>query len=433
MKKQNTGGRRKNILIIAEDCNPEWHSLPALVFKYLGELSNLVDITLVTQIRNKENLEKYRPLNFDVHYFDTENIASPMYKLSNLLTGLSDKGMSSKVAFRYPSYVYFEWLVWRYFKKQVKDGVFDIVHRVSPMSPAIPSPISKWNKYVPTIIGPVLSSPAWPMEFNHIRKKDRDWLSYFRNIHKILPYYRSTYKSAAAILAGYPHTISDLPKSELSKVIDFSEGGVDPTEFPISKKIYKDTLTILFVGRLVAFKCPDILIHCFKSSSLLKQHKLVYIGDGPEREYLEELVDQHKLSHCVEFTGMITQQEVGEYMRNSEIFAFPSIREQGGGVITLAAMSGMTPVVVDYGGPAYRVPNGTGVRVPLTNERELIINFRTALEDLIKNPEKMAKYGQAARKYTIENYAWSVKAKNTVEVYNWVLGLTKDKPEFRRG
>lgn len=151
-----------------------------------------------------------------------------------------------------------------------------------------------------------------------------------------------------------------------------------------------------------------------------------------QREYMEELVVQHKLSHCVEFKGIITQQEVGEYMRNSEIFAFPSIREQGGGVITLAAMSGMTPVVVDYGGPAYRVPNGTGVRVPLTNERELIINFRTALEDLIKNPEKMAKYGQAARKYTIENYAWSVKAKNTVEVYNWVLGFKEDKPLFTR-
>ncbi len=73
--------RRKRVLVLADDCNPEWHSLPALIFKYVQVLSNYVDIVLVTQIRNRVNIEKVGLANVEVVYLDTENIAVPIYKL----------------------------------------------------------------------------------------------------------------------------------------------------------------------------------------------------------------------------------------------------------------------------------------------------------------------------------------------------------------
>jgi len=432
MKQTLSTYKQKKILILAADCNPEWHSLPALVFKYVIELSQHVEITLVTQIRNKANIDKLILQNIDIVYIDTEKVAAPIYKLSNIFTGGPNSGLTTKVAFRYPSYIYFEWVVWRRFKKDINAEKFDIVHRMSPMSPTIPCPIAKWNKTIPTIIGPLLSSPAWPKEYKSEKMGKREWLYYFRDFHRILPYYRSTYKNSAAILAGYPHTIADLPKAVLPRVIDFSEGGVDPEEFPMPNKIIHKKITILFVGRLVPYKLPEVLIHSFISSLFLQQHKLVFVGDGPERLRLEKLVEDNNLSHCIEFTGTISQKEVGEIMRNSEIFAFPSIREQGGGVITLAAMSCMALVVVDYGGPSYRVPNGTGIRIPMDNKEGLIISFCSALEDLIKNPEKILLFGKAARKFTEEHYSWSVKVKNTIKIYDWVLGIEEDKPVFRK-
>ena len=199
------------------------------------------------------------------------------------------------------------------------------------------------------------------------------------------------------------------------------------------EKIIHDKATILFVGRLVPFKQPEILIECFHSSSFLKNHRLVIIGDGPERSSLEVLVNRYRLSDCVKFTGVISQNEVAEYMRNSEILAFPSIREQGGGVLTLAGMSGMACVVVDYGGPSYRVPSGAGVKIPMCHKTEMLEKFRTELENLIKEPNKIISYGIAARKFTEQNYTWEKKASNTLEVYDWVLGNKHQKPEFVRG
>ncbi len=423
--------RRKRVLVLADDCNPEWHSLPALIFKYVQVLSNYVDIVLVTQIRNRINIEKVGLANVEVVYLDTENIAAPIYKLASFLSGDPNKAMTFKVAFSYPSYLAFEWAAWRRFKAEIKAGKFDLIHRMSPMSPTIPSPIASWCQPVPFVIGPLLGGLAWPEQFKREMIREREWMNYIRQLHRILPFYQSTYKKAVAILAAYPHTIADLPTGAAGRIIDFSEGGVDPAEFPMPDKVIHDKITVLFVGRLVPFKLPEVLVRSFAASPILQQHRLVIVGDGPERPRLEEMAQTAGLSHCIEFKGTMPQAEVGQLMRDSEIFAFPSIREQGGGVLTLAAMSGMASVVVDYGGPAYRVPNGCGVRVPMGTLSELTERFTRSLEDLVQQPEQILAMGAAARAFTASHYAWEVKANNTLAVYAWVLGERSTKPDFR--
>ncbi|MEO1740263.1 MAG: hypothetical protein AAFR99_00495 [Cyanobacteria bacterium J06629_9] len=45
-------------LILAEDCNPDWPSLPVVGYKYAKALSEHIDVTVVTQIRNRQNIER---------------------------------------------------------------------------------------------------------------------------------------------------------------------------------------------------------------------------------------------------------------------------------------------------------------------------------------------------------------------------------------
>ncbi len=420
---------RLRVLILADDCNPEWHSLPALAYNYILNLSNYVDVVLATQIRNQPNIDQVGLNNAEVIYLDTENIAAPIYKLASFLSGDPNKAMTLKVAFGYPSYLAFEWAVWQHFKKDLRNGRFDIVHRVTPMSPTTPSPLASWCP-VPFVIGPLLGGLAWPPQFKQEMQREGEWMNYFRAAHRWLPFYRSTYERASAILAAYDHTISDLPTSARDRIINFSEGGVDPEQFSIPNRQIKKKMTILFVGRLVPFKLPEVIIRSFAGSSILQQHKLVIVGDGPERPRLQEMVRAEGLSDCIEFKGTISQVEVGELMRQSEIFAFPSIREQGGGVLTLAAMSGMACVVVNYGGPATRIPYGCGIKVPMGNLQELTQSFIKEMEALVQNPQQVIELGEAAHNFTKTYYAWDTKAKKTLEIYNWVLGRQQEKPNF---
>lgn len=425
--KENT--ERLRVLILADDCNPDWHSLPALVYSAVCTLSKYADVVVATQIRNKPNIERDGMGNAEVVYVDTEKVAAPIYKLATVLSGDFNKAMTLKVALTYPSYLAFEWAVWRRFRQELRNGRFDVVHRFSPMSPTIPSPMAKWSP-VPFVLGPVLGGLPWPKHFKAEMSREGEWMNYVREAHRWLPFYQATYKHAAAILAGYDHTIEDVPDYAKSKTINFSEGGVDPTKFTLPVREKKEKMTILFVGRLVPFKMPEVLIHSFAASPLLQQHKLVIVGDGPERPRLEQFIEEKGLSECVELTGTVSQDRVGELMRESEIFAFPSIREQGGGVLTLAMMSGMACVVVDYGGPAARVKSGCGVKIPMGNLDHLVKHFTQELEKLVADPDGVIDMGVAARRYTETYYSWDAKARKTLEIYNWVLGRQQEKPDF---
>lgn len=418
--KNSSKGDRLRVLILADDCNPEWHSLPALAYNYIRQLTHYVDVVLATQIRNRPNIEKVGLNGAKVVYLDTEKIAAPITRLAHFLTGDPNKAMTLKIALGYPAYLAFEWAVWQHFKHDIRAGQFDIIHRVSPMSPASVSPMASWSP-IPFVIGPILGGLAWPPQFKQEMHREGEWLNYVRQFHRWLPFYQSTYKRAAAILAAYDHTIEDIPLSARDRTINFSEGGVDPDQFPMPNRTIGGRMTVLFVGRLVPFKLPEVLVQSFAKSPLLQRHRLVIVGDGPERPRLEQMVQEQNLSHCIELKGTISQAEVGELMRQSEIFAFPSIREQGGGVLTLAAMSGMACVVVDYGGPRYRIPTGCGVRVPLGTLSEIEQRFTQELENLVQNPEQVLQMGRAARDFTVQHYAWDVKAQKTLDIYNSVL------------
>ena len=48
------------LLLLAEQCNPQFPSWPSVAYNYYHELSTRIDVTLVTHQRNKEALEKVR-------------------------------------------------------------------------------------------------------------------------------------------------------------------------------------------------------------------------------------------------------------------------------------------------------------------------------------------------------------------------------------
>jgi hypothetical protein len=49
---------RIRVLLIIEQCNPEWASVPLVGYSFYEHISKLVDVTLVTHLRNKDALEK---------------------------------------------------------------------------------------------------------------------------------------------------------------------------------------------------------------------------------------------------------------------------------------------------------------------------------------------------------------------------------------
>jgi glycosyltransferase involved in cell wall biosynthesis len=91
---------------------------------------------------------------------------------------------------------------------------------------------------------------------------------------------------------------------------------------------------------------------------------------------------------------------------------------------------GLACVVVDYGAPGQLVGNDYGVRVPLGSKDQLVAQFATELAALVRDPARVKALGAAARDHALRSYSWDTRARQIVEVYDWVLRRRATKPAF---
>jgi glycosyltransferase involved in cell wall biosynthesis len=417
------------VLILADDCNPEWPSLPVVGYKAARAIAEHADVVVATHIRNRGNIAKIGLGRAKVRYLDSEYVARPMSKFANLLRGGKDSAWTTAIALAYPSYLAFEWEAWKTFRDELHRGEFEVVHRITPMSPTLPSPMAKWSP-VPFVLGPINGGLKWPGAFREELMREREWLSYVRAAHRLLPYQSATYRKSRAVLAAFRHTINDLPMYARDKAIEFPEVGIDPEIFSqIVERPAREVKTILFVGRLVPYKLPQLLVRAFADHPALHAHRLVIVGDGPERPAIEQLIRDRGLESSITLLGWKTQSEVAALMREADIFAFPSIRELGAGAVVEAMACGLACVVVDYGAPGTLVDAAHGVKVPLASKEQLTHSFGRALERLVADQHTTVRLGTAARQHALQFYTWDAKARKTLAVYQWVLGRGP-RPEF---
>lgn len=418
------------ILLLADDCHPTLPSLPVVGYKTARALADKADVVLVTHIRNEAAISAAGGCGrARMVYVDNDYVRQPVWRISRFLRGGQALGWTTMIALSYLSYLAFEWEVWKRFRDDLRAGRFDVVHRLTPMSPVIPSPMARWSP-VPFVIGPLNGGLPWPPGFRGAAWREREWLTPFRKLHRLLPYYRSTFRRSAVILAGFPHTVLGLPRTAADRIIDFPEVGIDPAMFVRpSDRSAAGPIRFVFVGRLVPCKCAEVAILAFANSPILRGHHLTLVGDGVLRPALEQLIATHGLEACVEITGWKPQEEVPRYLHAADVFVFPSVRELGAGVVVEAMASGLAPVVVDYGAPGH-LASEYGFCIPLASTAAMARDFGAALEWLATHPARCRAMGRAACEWARALFTWEGKATSTLMAYRWATGELTKKPSF---
>jgi glycosyltransferase involved in cell wall biosynthesis len=420
-------------LIIAEAANPEWVSVPLEGWSHSQALATVCDTHLVTQIRNREailraGLEEGR----DFTAIDSERVAARISRLSNALHG-KGKGWTLGTALQSASYRYFERCLWKEFGARIRSGEFDVVHRITPLSPTIASPLAARCKKagVPFVWGPINGGVPWPKEFNRERRREQEWLSYLRDGYKLIPGYHATRRNAAAIIVGSRDTRAQLDTRYHAKSVYIPENAIEPERFSTERTRTPDLpLRVAFTGRLVPYKGADMLIEA--AAPLAKAGKLTLdiMGDGPEMSRLQALASEYGLNQSVRLDGWVEHADLQDRLAQADVFGFPSVREFGGAVVLEAMALGLVPVILDYAGPSELVTEATGFKVPLGNRDAVVQGFRSVLERLVAEPGSLEAVGRRARQRVFQHFTWEAKAQQTRDVYRWVIGHTDKQPDF---
>lgn len=422
--------RFPRVLLVAEAANPDWVSVPLIGWSLARALGAVADVHLVTQVRNRDailraGLEEGR----DFTAIDSEAIARPLWALGSYLRMGEGRGWTTMQAINALSYPHFERLVWRRFGAEIRAGAYDIVHRVTPLSPTIASPLAAKcaRAGVPFILGPLNGGVPWPRQFDAERRQEREWLSYLRGAYKALPGRGATLRHAAAIIAGSRHTASELPRDVADKVIYLPENAVDPARFAqIAPASAAGPLRACFIGRMVPYKGPDMALEA--AEPLLREGRLELemIGDGP---MLPDLKARFGGLPGVTFHGWLAHEDVQGVAGRTQLLVFPSIREFGGGVVLEAMAMGLASLIVDYAGPAELLAEGAGWKVPLGDRGRIVAGFRDALTRLADDPDAVRAAGQRAKALVAAHYTWPRKAEQIAQVYDWVLHPDQPRPD----
>ncbi|WP_291632709.1 glycosyltransferase family 4 protein [Clostridium sp.] len=105
---------------------------------------------------------------------------------------------------------------------------------------------------------------------------------------------------------------------------------------------------VLFIGRIAKEKSIDIIINSMKQLIVkIPNCKLLIVGDGPDRENLEELAEELGIEKSVVFTGEKPWAEIGRYYQMGDVFVGASLTETQGLTFT-EAMAAQIPVVAKY-------------------------------------------------------------------------------------
>jgi glycosyltransferase involved in cell wall biosynthesis len=421
--------KRPRVLVIAEAANPEWVSVPLIGWSLTEALRSVADVHLVTQIRNRDAiLRKGWVEGQDFTAIDTEALAAPAWKLSQMLRMGESRGWTIVQAISSLTYPWFERLVWKKFGAAISAGDYDLVHRVTPLSPAATGPLAaKCRKAgVPFVLGPLNGGVPWPKEFEAEQKQEGEWLSRFRGLLRVFPGRRRMLSACSAILYASRFTRADIPAEHADRCIYLPENAIDPARFWREATPEPGMLRACFIGRFVPLKGLSMLVEAARPLLEAGRMELHLIGDGP---VTADLKVQAQGLPSVHFHGWLPHEAVQDVAARCHILTFPSIREFGGGAVLEGMALGLAPLVVDYGGPADLVTPEVGLKVPLGNRETTTLALRQALETMAADPQSVARMGHAARQRVTDHFTWPRRAEHFGQVYDWVLGRRATRPE----
>lgn len=153
-----------------------------------------------------------------------------------------------------------------------------------------------------------------------------------------------------------------------------------------------ERLRILYVGRLQPNKGIDLLLAAADNLAVKYPFTVTVIGSGPQEA---ELHDKYGKKPWCNFTGFINQQEISNYMINSDILCVPSVwAENSPGVIIHALSLGLPVMGSDKAGiPELVEHRKNGLLVPPGDA----LAWQTALETLISDPSMLTPWRAYAR------------------------------------
>ncbi len=172
---------------------------------------------------------------------------------------------------------------------------------------------------------------------------------------------------------------------------------------------------VLYVGRLSTQKGPDLLLEAVPGILEYRgDAKIVFVGDGDMRSYLEHRAHQLGVAHAVRFLGaMAANGDLINLFKSTDTVCVPSRNEPFGMVVLEAWAAGKPVVATHNGGPRDFVSHGEDGYLVYDNPNSICWGVR----EVFSNFEHARWMGSRGRVKAAYGFGWNHIASQVESVY----------------
>lgn len=399
------------ILYIAFACDPYAGSEAQCGWAWPNSMRKYANVSVLTRKQNKTNIEKYmydhNINNIKVYYYDVPDAINVYYKSGKFYSAYY-------AAWQKTSYKFIRGLNER--------EKFDYIHQITLGDFRLISPSYKLD--VKFIFGPVGGAQLTPESLSVYANEDLKTEKVREKINEFIgnwPPYRKAINKAHLVFAANRETQNYLDKvlKRRKKSLLLTENGIDVEKVPkIEAKKERQYVSLMWAGRMVPRKGLKFLIDVMKEVKTKIPYKIMLVGEGPEKNDLEQYVLEAGLEDKIIFKGKIPYTQMKEMYLNSDIFVFPSLRETTGTVLFEAMAYALPVITFEQNGADLLIDDTCGRKINIKSPiSEIKANFATAIEELVEHAELRNVLGDNARKRIIDDYLWEAKCRNFYELY----------------
>lgn len=275
-----------------------------------------------------------------------------------------------------------------------RSGRFDVVHAFWPLPHGI------FGIVAARISGIPLVSTFFGVELTWVR----------RQLPFLAPLIRSIIRRSDAVTVISSHTASEVRRVEAEAVVHTIPFGaaVEP-RLESNGTGRTGDFTLLFVGRLVERKGVRVLLEALSRLDRSAGVRVRIVGDGPLRPELVRTAEDLGLGNVVDFTGFVSDEELGAEFDRCDALVLPAIEDSKGdveglGVVLIEALLHGKPVIASRSGgiPDIVEDGATGLLVTPGDPEELA----TAIARLRDDPSFARELAERGRQFVSEKFSW---------------------------
>jgi glycosyltransferase involved in cell wall biosynthesis len=230
--------------------------------------------------------------------------------------------------------------------------------------------------------------------------------------HRLIQRYKGNISLA---IGPSSHMVEDLRRVGLPRVECLLHG------IPLMDRLRRNPQPeILFAGRLTKEKGADVLLRAMRQ--VHRSHpdvRLVFAGDGPSRQELEQAAEALGISAYVDFVGWIPNQELPGLHARARAMVVPSVWPEPFGLVTAEAQMWGTPVIgTDIGGTRDLIVHGqTGLRCRPDDPADMADQICYLLD----HPDEAERMADAARSFVERHCSMDAHVDQLLELYTSIL------------